>query len=42
VVIGLAQKESLTITDNRTGRVYEIPIENGAVKAIDLRQVKNF
>jgi citrate synthase len=37
---GLAQKESLTVTDNRTGKVYEIPIENGAVKAIDLRQIK--
>jgi citrate synthase len=31
---------SLTITDNRTGRQYEIGIENGAIKAKDLRQIK--
>lgn len=36
----MVQKESLTITDNRTNKVYEIPIENGAIKAIDLRQIK--
>jgi citrate synthase len=33
-------KDSLAITDNRTGRTYEIPIENGAIKAIDLRKIK--
>jgi citrate synthase len=33
-------KNSLTVTDNRTGRSYELPIENGAVKAMDLRQIK--
>ena len=33
-------KDSLTITDNRTGKSYEIPIENGAIKALDLRQIK--
>jgi len=32
--------DTLTITDNRTGKAYEIPIENGTVKAIDLRQIK--
>ena len=31
---------TLTITDNRTGRQYEIPIENGTIRAIDLRQIK--
>ncbi len=31
---------TLTITDNRTGRKYEIPIENGAIRALDLRQIK--
>jgi citrate synthase len=31
---------SLTITDNRTGKQYELPIENGAIKAMDLRQIK--
>ncbi|MBM2840571.1 MAG: Citrate synthase (si) [Bacteroidetes bacterium] len=32
--------DTLTITDNRNGKQYEIPIENGTVKAIDLRQIK--
>jgi citrate synthase len=31
---------TLTITDNRTGKQYEIPVENGTIKAIDLRQIK--
>lgn len=31
---------TLKITDTRTGKNYEIPIENDTVKAIDLRQVK--
>jgi citrate synthase len=33
-------RDTLTITDNRTGKEYEIPIEQGAVKAMDLRQIK--
>ncbi len=33
-------KESLTITDNRTGKQYEIPIEYGAIRTADLRQIK--
>jgi citrate synthase len=33
-------KDSLSITDNRTGKSYEIPIQDGAVRAIDLRQIK--
>ncbi len=32
--------ESLTITDNRTGKHYEVPIQDGAIRAIDLRQIK--
>jgi citrate synthase len=35
-----AMKETLTITDNRTGKTYEIPITNGAIRAMDLRQIK--
>jgi citrate synthase len=31
---------TLTITDNRTGKQYEIPIEQGAIRAMDLRQIK--
>jgi citrate synthase len=33
-------KDTLTITDNRTGKTYEIPITNGCIRAIDLRQIR--
>ena len=32
--------DTLTIVDNRTGRSYELPITNGTIKALDLRQIK--
>ncbi len=32
--------DTLTITDNRTGKQYEIPIEDDTIRAIDLRQIK--
>ena len=32
--------DTLTITDNRTGRQYEIPIQEGTIRATDLRQIK--
>jgi citrate synthase I (hexameric type) len=32
--------ESLTVTDNRTGQAYELPIVDGTVKGMDLRQIK--
>ena len=32
--------ESLTITDNRTGKQYEIPIEDGTIRATELRNIK--
>ena len=35
-----AQRESLTITDNRTGRQYEVPVQHDTIRAIDLRQIK--
>ena len=31
---------SLTITDNRTGKSYDVPIANGAIRAMDLRQIR--
>ncbi|HWO89935.1 MAG TPA: citrate synthase [Gemmatimonadales bacterium] len=31
---------SLTVTDNRTGKSYELPIEHGTIRAMDLRQIK--
>jgi citrate synthase len=33
-------KETLTITDNRTNQTYTLPIENGTIRAMDLRQIK--
>ena len=33
-------KDTLSITDNRTGKAYEIPIAEGAIRAMDLRQIK--
>ncbi|PYT06711.1 MAG: citrate (Si)-synthase [Acidobacteria bacterium] len=33
------EADTLTIVDNRTGRKYEIPIEHGAIRAMDLRQI---
>src|SRR6266849_303744 len=35
-----ARRDSLTITDNRTGRQYEIPIKYDSIRAMDLRQIK--
>jgi citrate synthase len=32
--------DTLSITDNRTGRSYELPITEGAVRAADFRQIK--
>ncbi|MCS6816744.1 MAG: citrate (Si)-synthase, partial [Blastocatellia bacterium] len=33
-------KDTLTVIDNRTGRSYEVPIEEGAVRAMEFRRVK--
>jgi citrate synthase len=32
--------ETLTITDNRTGKTYTLPLYKDAIRAIDLRQIK--
>ncbi len=32
--------DTLTIVDNRTGKHYELPIQDGTIKAMDLRQIK--
>jgi len=32
--------DTLTITDNRTGQHYEVPIEHGSIRAMDLRQIR--
>ena len=33
-------KDTLSITDNRTGRTYEVEITDDTIKALDLRQIK--
>lgn len=33
-------EQTLTTTDNRTGKSYTLPIENGTVRAMDLRKIK--
>ncbi len=33
-------KDTLTITDNRTGKSIELPIQDGTIRALDLRQLK--
>jgi citrate synthase len=35
-----ARRDTLSITDNRTGRQYEIPIKHDTIRALDLRQIK--
>jgi citrate synthase len=35
-----ADAGTLTVTDNRTGRGYELPITEGTIRATDLRQIK--
>ncbi|HEX2835526.1 MAG TPA: citrate synthase [Thermoanaerobaculia bacterium] len=32
--------DTLTITDNRTGKTYEVPITDDTIKALDLRKIK--
>jgi citrate synthase len=32
--------DTITITDNRTGKQYEIPVENETIRATDLRKIK--
>ncbi len=35
-----ASGDTLTVTDNRTGKQYEIPIEDGTIRATELRKIK--
>ena len=34
------RKDTLTITDNRTGKTYELEIKDGTIRSLDLRQIK--
>jgi citrate synthase len=35
-----ARRDALTVVDQRTGKSYDLPITDGAIRAIDLRQIK--
>jgi len=36
-----ANRNTFTVTDNRTGKAYEVPVdESGSIKATDLRRIK--
>jgi citrate synthase len=37
---GAGPRDTLSVTDNRTGAIYELPITDGTVRATDLRQIK--
>jgi len=37
---GVSASDTLTIVDNRTGRTYEVPIEDGTIRATELRKIK--
>jgi citrate synthase len=32
--------DTLTVVDNRTGKTYELPVQDGTIRAMDLRQIK--
>src|ERR1019366_3988357 len=32
--------DTISIVDNRTGKKYDLPIQDGAIRAMDLRQIK--
>jgi citrate synthase len=37
---GASRRDTVTITDNRTGKTYELPITHDTIRAMDLRQIK--
>src|SRR2546423_4601971 len=37
---GAPARQTLTVTDNRTGSTYELAVTDGTVRALDLRQIK--
>ncbi len=39
-VASAEREDTLTVTDNRTGETYEVPVTDGTVKAMDFRQMK--
>ena len=39
-IAAVGGEDTLTITDNRTGRTYELEVSEGTIRAMDLRQIK--
>ncbi|MEA2386338.1 MAG: citrate synthase [Thermoleophilaceae bacterium] len=39
-VASAERQDTLTVTDNRTGETYDVPVTDGTVKAMDFRQMK--
>jgi len=39
-ILQTPMSDSLTIIDNRTGKKYELPVQDGTIRAMDLRQIK--
>jgi citrate synthase len=37
---GASRRDTVTVTDNRTGKSYELPITHDTIRAMDLRQIK--
>src|SRR3982074_3665881 len=37
---GAPARQTLTVTDNRTGSTYELAVSDGTVRALDLREIK--
>ncbi len=37
---GAQRRDTVTVTDNRTGRSYELPVRDGTLRGLDFRQVK--
>ncbi len=38
--VGATGTDTLTVTDNRTGRTYDLKVTDGTIRAMDLRQIK--
>src|SRR5215213_1399411 len=39
-VDGAGKRDSLSVTDNRTGNTYELEVNDGTIRAMDLRDIK--
>jgi citrate synthase len=37
---GAQRRDTVTVTDNRTGRSYELPVTDGTLRSLDFRQIK--